>query len=299
MPREANDAQGVFAAIREQNPMSRFTRRAAAQIVAVSTAAVLASATVAAAATPVAHADKAKTTAATTKAHAARCASAARAHTTVKSCFTPARRPAVKKPAAKKATPAFKKHATPVAAPVVAPVPAPAPVATPAPAPVASTAPCANGDLTPDASNIPVVEASELCLLNQVRGQNGLPALAENADLQSTADAHNNDMVAENYFAHDGPAGDTPESRIQASGYLSNPNASYVIGENIAWGTLNLSTPNATIAAWVASPDHLANILNPSYTDTGMSISSSAPASLSAGQQGAMYTEDFGGVDNS
>lgn len=274
--------------------MSRFIRRAATQIVALSTVAVLGTATVAVAASPVAHADKAKTSAA--KAHAARCASAARTHTTVKSCFTPAR-PAAKKPA-KPAKPAKKAATKPVvAAPVVAP--APAPVAAPAPAPVASTAPCANGDLTPDPTNVAVVEASELCLVNQVRGENGLPALAENADLQQSADAHNNDMVAQSYFAHNGPAGDTPQSRITASGYLSNPNSGYVIGENIAWGTLNLATPNATIAAWVASPEHLANILNPSYTDTGMSISTSVAASLSDGQQGSMYTEDFGGVDNS
>ncbi len=183
--------------------------------------------------------------------------------------------------------------------PAPTPAPAPAPTPAPAPAPVASTGPCANGDLTPDPTNVAVVEAATLCLVNQVRGQNGLPALAPNAKLQQSADQHNNDMVAEDYFAHNGPGGDTPLSRIEATGYLSNQTVSYVVGENIAWGTLNLSTPSAIVNAWVNSPEHLANILNTSYTDSGMSVAPQAPTSLAEGQQGAIYTQDFGGVDNS
>ncbi len=190
-------------------------------------------------------------------------------------------------------------HARPSRPAPPAPTPAPTPAPAPAPAPVASTAPCANGDLTPDPTNIAVVEAATLCLVNQVRGEHGLSALAPNAQLQQSADQHNNDMVAQDYFAHNGPGGDTPLSRIQATGYLSNPNASYVIGENIAWGTLNLSTPNSIVNAWVNSPEHLANILNASYTDSGLSVSSQAPASLAEGQQGSIYTQDFGGIDNS
>jgi len=232
------------------------------------------------------------------------CAKTSRTHTNAKACKSSVRHAAVKKhkpappkPKAKPKTTAAapSTHHTTTPAPAATPTPAPAP----APAPVASTAPCANGDLTPDPTNIATVEVATLCLVNQVRGEHGLPALAPNADLQQSADQHNNDMVTEDYFAHNGPAGDTPLSRIQATGYLSNPNDSYVIGENIAWGTLNLSTPNAIVNAWVNSPDHLANILNPTYTDSGMSVSPTAPAALAQGQQGAIYTQDFGGIDTS
>ncbi len=242
--------------------------------------------------------------AATSKAHGARCVATARGHREAKACKSSVRHAPTRtrRHATPKPTPSKPHHSVPssTATPSSQSTPStPAPTPAPAPAPVASTAPCANADLTPDPTDIPVVEAATLCLVNQVRGQNGLPALAPNADLQQSAEQHNNDMVNQDYFAHNGPAGDTPLSRIQATGYLSNSSDSYVIGENIAWGTLNLSTPSAIVNAWVNSPDHLANILNPNYTDSGLAVAPEAPASLAEGQQGAIYTQDFGGIDNS
>ena len=167
-----------------------------------------------------------------------------------------------------------------------------------APAAVASTAPCANVDLTPTSNNLAAVQSATLCLVNQVRGEHGLPALSENSDLQQAALGHNNDMVARDYFEHTDPSGGTPLSRIEATGYIANNNISYLVGENIAWGTLSLSTPAAIVNAWVNSPDHLANILDATYTDTGLAVNPQAPASLAQGQQGAIYTEDFGGIDS-
>lgn len=270
--------------------MSRQIARACKRILIASALIVLAGATTAVAAPP------------THSTHASRCAQAARRKTYVKACTASVHHAPVhttKRHATPKPAPKAKPHSTTSAATRSSAAAPAATVPAAAPAPVASTAPCANEDLTPAPADIAVVEAATLCLVNQVRGENGLAALAPNADLQQSADQHNNDMVTEDYFAHNGPAGDTPLSRIQATGYLSNPNDSYVIGENIAWGTLNLSTPSAIVNAWVNSPDHLANILNPNYTDSGLSVSSQAPASLAEGQQGAIYTQDFGGIDNS
>ena len=173
-----------------------------------------------------------------------------------------------------------------------------APAAAPAPAPVASTAPCADGDLTPDPTNLARVNAATLCLVNQVRGQHGLPALVENAKLQSAAQRHTDDMVTQSYFAHVGPAGDDPLSRMEAVGYVSNDTVGYIVGENIAWGTLTLSTPSAIVNAWVGSPEHLANILDPAYRDTGLAASAQAPPTMALGQAGAVYTQDFGGLSS-
>jgi uncharacterized protein YkwD len=168
--------------------------------------------------------------------------------------------------------------------------------AAPAPRAVAaaSTAPCQNTDLMPAAANLRVVEAATLCLVNQVRGEHGLAALSENADLQSAAQEHSAEIVRDDDFAHDGPAGDTLLSRVRSSGYLDGSNG-YEIAENIAAGTLGLATPAAIVSSWVNSPGHLANILDPSYRDTGIAIDPEAPASLAEGQAGATYTEDFGG----
>jgi uncharacterized protein YkwD len=167
-----------------------------------------------------------------------------------------------------------------------------------APTAKVTVGPCANTGITPSAANLDTVQTATLCLINQVRAEHRLAPLRENDDLQQAALGHNNDMVARDYFDHTDPSGGTPLSRIEATGYIANKNISYLIGENIAWGTLSLSTPAAIVNAWVNSPDHLANILDATYTQTGMAVSPQAPASLAQGQQGAIYTEDFGGIDS-
>jgi uncharacterized protein YkwD len=58
-----------------------------------------------------------------------------------------------------------------------------------------------------------------------------------------------------------------------------------------------LATPEAIVAAWIASPEHRANVLEGSYKDTGLGVVPAVPASFSAGQAGAIYTEDFGVID--
>lgn len=154
---------------------------------------------------------------------------------------------------------------------------------------------CQQVDVTPGATSAPQTLATTLCLINAQRAVARLPELRENTLLDQAATAHNNDMIANDYFAHVSPNGQTPLGWITATGYLL-PQDGYVIGENIAWGTYTLATPRAIVAAWMNSPDHRANILNPSYTVTGIAIAPGVPASLGLGQPGALYTENFAGV---
>ena len=65
-------------------------------------------------------------------------------------------------------------------------------------------------------------------------------------------------------------------------------------GENLAWGTYQLSTPQAIVAAWIASPGHLANILEAQYKETGIAITPSVPESVAPGATGATYAQEFG-----
>ena len=44
----------------------------------------------------------------------------------------------------------------------------------------------------------------------------------------------------------------------------------------------------------IASPEHIANILDASYRDTGLGVVAAAPASLAQGQSGATYSQEFG-----
>lgn len=101
-------------------------------------------------------------------------------------------------------------------------------------------------------------------------------------------------MSRGDYFEHFGPDGQSPLSRMRAAGYISSPSVGFEVGENIAWGTRALATPRAIVAAWMASPEHRANILDRTYRETGIGVSPRPPAALSEGEPGAVYTQDFG-----
>jgi uncharacterized protein YkwD len=146
----------------------------------------------------------------------------------------------------------------------------------------------------PEASNLSLINAATLCLVNQERARNGVLPLQTNGALEQAALSHSQAMVSEDYFDHISHSGQTPLDRLTSAGYIPNSQVGYVIGENIAWGTLSLATPQATVTNWIASPEHLANILKSQYTETGIGVSPQAPASLSQGQPSAIYTQEFG-----
>lgn len=154
--------------------------------------------------------------------------------------------------------------------------------------------PCQNTELAPEAGNIALVRAAVLCLVNQERAQNGRSPLTANPQLEQAAEGHCGELIAEDYFAHVSPSGETPVQRIVATGYVPGPNVGYAIGENLAWGTLGLATPKSIVDAWIASPGHLANILESQYTETGIGVTPAVPASLGEGEPGASYAQEFG-----
>jgi uncharacterized protein YkwD len=43
-----------------------------------------------------------------------------------------------------------------------------------------------------------------------------------------------------------------------------------IAGENLAWGTGDAGTARAIVAAWLASPEHRANLLRPSFRRAGV-----------------------------
>jgi len=154
--------------------------------------------------------------------------------------------------------------------------------------------PCQNKQLMPQADNLPIVRASVLCLINAERAQHGKEPLQSNSNLEQAAESHGKEMLALDYFAHVAPSGLTPVDRIRATGYIPSAEVGYVIGENLAWGTLTLASPEAIVDAWIASPEHLANILEGKYRETGIDVEPQAPESLAEGVQGALYAQEFG-----
>jgi uncharacterized protein YkwD len=97
-------------------------------------------------------------------------------------------------------------------------------------------------------------------------------------------------MVNDGYFDHTDPSGDTFVDRILGSGYVRR-NAGWTLGENLAWGTGDLSSAKGLMDAWMASSGHKANILKKAYREVGVGIRTGVPTDEGVG---ATITADFG-----
>jgi uncharacterized protein YkwD len=147
---------------------------------------------------------------------------------------------------------------------------------------------CAGAHLQPTAGNLARIRAAVLCLHNRTRAAHGLPRLTEHPKLRAAAAGHSGHMVADGFFAHVTPAGTGMAERILRTGYAGR--RAWTVGENIAWGTGELATAAQVQRAWMASPDHRANILRREFREFGIGIAIGAPG----GQDGATYTADYG-----
>lgn len=99
-------------------------------------------------------------------------------------------------------------------------------------------------------------EMLELC--NQQRRANGKPDLTLNKTLCANAAVRAEEISRDNWFSHQRPDGTTCFTAVTVD-YMT-------CGENIAYGT---RTASATVAAWMDSPGHRANILSDKFTQAG------------------------------
>lgn len=155
---------------------------------------------------------------------------------------------------------------------------------------------CPNAALRPNGADIATIRTATLCLVNRERLSRGESPLKADNQLQLAAQGHSQDMAAGDYFEHDGRGGSTPVSRMRQAGYIFSSRIGYAVGENIAWATLGLSTPQAIVAGWMSDAGHRANILEAKFRDTGIGVSPHPLSSLAHGQAGAIYTQDFGRI---
>jgi len=122
-----------------------------------------------------------------------------------------------------------------------------------------------------------------LSLVNQARsvqrscGSTAYAAAAPltlDARLTRAAQLHSQDMQATGIFSHTGSNGSSVGERASAQGYVWSR-----IGEDIAWG---FPTSRAVVQAWLASPGHCANIMDPKFQHLGTGVA------------GTYWTLDFG-----
>lgn len=145
---------------------------------------------------------------------------------------------------------------------------APPLAAAPPPAPVA-----------PEAAVTSAVSIECAGLANAQRAAVGVAPLTVNASLTAAAEGHSAYQASITTMTHDGAGGVSAGARITNAGYVWR-----TWGENVAYGQLDCA---AVIAAWMASPGHRANILNPAFTNIGVAVA--------VGANGYLYwTMDLG-----
>jgi uncharacterized protein YkwD len=122
-------------------------------------------------------------------------------------------------------------------------------------------------------------------LTNDHRKRAGLKPLRLDPLLSEAAQAHSEDMAYNDFFSHTGSNGSSVFDRITETGY------SYATAaENIAAG---YPSPEKVVSAWMHSPGHRANILNPALREVGIGF---VHLRIDPGQAIYQYywTQDFG-----
>lgn len=115
------------------------------------------------------------------------------------------------------------------------------------------------------ASSAAITIQSITTLTNDARKQAGVQSLKLNDKLTRAAQMKAEDMLANAYFAHTSPTGVTPWDWFAKSGYSYR-----AAGENLA---VNFTDDKAVVDAWLQSPGHRANMLNSTFSEIGIGIS--------------------------
>ncbi|MDP3645809.1 MAG: CAP domain-containing protein [bacterium] len=107
-----------------------------------------------------------------------------------------------------------------------------------------------------------VITAVLVDLVNGDRTSNSLHGLTINPVLVAVAQAKANDMAAKGYFAHISPEGHDPWYWFKLIGYRFD-----YAGENLA---VDFSDSADVERAWMNSPSHRKNLLDPHFTEIGI-----------------------------
>ena len=107
-------------------------------------------------------------------------------------------------------------------------------------------------------------------LANAQRARAGLPPLRANSRLMQAAQTQAEQTASARQLQHVLPDAKypRPEDRLGASGYPWRAWA-----ENIAFGQ---KTPSDAVEAWMQSPGHRKNLLDPKYTELGTGVAADA-----------------------
>jgi uncharacterized protein YkwD len=141
---------------------------------------------------------------------------------------------------------------------------------------------CADAHVQIGHSSTARMQKAVVCLINEQRTERGLPKLVASSKLDRSAQGWTETMVSDSEFSHG--AGSAFAARISAAGFDWEN-----VAENIATG---YSTPSDVVGAWMRSPGHCANILNPIYREVGTGVANDMIHGAS--NVDGTWTQDFG-----
>lgn len=116
--------------------------------------------------------------------------------------------------------------------------------------------------------------------INSYRSSYGLTPLTLDKSLCRSADSHSQSMIDKDFYGHENTS-----ARVKKFGYKGK-----YVGENIAVG---YATVPAVFNAWINSIEHRANILNPNFKQTGISLKYAAQ-DLGVVNYRYYWTQEFG-----
>ena len=115
-----------------------------------------------------------------------------------------------------------------------------------------------------DPSAAPAVQVRAVaCLVNWARAQDRRSRLVSRSSLRVAAALKGERVASCGQFSHT-PCGAAVTSGVQASGYRYS-----LFGENLYAGTWGQVSARDVVLAWLESPPHRANLLNPKFRDLG------------------------------
>jgi uncharacterized protein YkwD len=149
---------------------------------------------------------------------------------------------------------------------------------------------CTGASAQPRSATITQSFDAILCLINRERTKRRVSALRGSSLLAQAAIDHSADMVANQYFAHEGLDGDTPRERVLRTGYFRGAGGGSV-QEALACGWQQLSTPKALVSSLMRSHTHQGILLSRSLREVGVGLVLGGPQPGFGG--GATLTLDF------
>ena len=130
--------------------------------------------------------------------------------------------------------------------------------------------------------------------LNELRAEHGLRPLVLSGGLQQAAAFQSRSMLNGGFFAHDAPNGPTFSSRLKRFYGPMAGRGGWSAGENLLYTSGGLDA-NQAIEAWMGSPGHRKNMLDPSWREVGIAaMRTSSAGGVYGGGPTSVVTMDFG-----